>query len=548
MTSSVRKLASSTWATTGAAAIGFLLLTLGFTAPQIASLDSVYPHQDPSLTIWRLAWIAHQVPRDPLHLLDTNILYPLKGTAVFSDALPLLGLMASPLIWAGVPAVVAYNVLVLGAFVTAAMGAFLLVRELTGSAAAGIVAGLAFGFTPFRFDHYWHLELLWTCWMPLTLWALHRTLATGRWTSGILTGLGIAAQTFSCIYFAIFLATWLAIIGVLLVALRLLDLRSLAFRALLVGAVLGVVLVAPYGRAYTESARVVGTRSTEETATYSAEARSYLASPVGNYAYGWTSARWGANEKHLFPGLTLIVLAAIGLWPPLNRLRIIYAIALVVAFDLSLGMNGLAFPSLRTVVPLFEGLRAPARAATLVHLGLAILAGYGIARLRARIGSVAVVAACGLMLVEYAHQPLPMQPLATKPPVLATWLAQPPQQAVVLLHMPVPRADLLPGDDWQYQYLSTFHWRNMVNGYTSFTPPRYLRLMEMMVTFPDARSLGALRQRGVTHVIVHPALYPRGEGDALATRLSVSPDFSFVGFFPDGLGTAAVFRLLDRPV
>jgi hypothetical protein len=151
-----------------------------------------------------------------------------------------------------------------------------------------------------------------------------------------------------------------------------------------------------------------------------------------------------------------------------------------------------------------------------------------------------------LMLVEYAHQPLRLIPLATKPPVLAVWLAQQPPD-VVLLHMPVPRADRLPGDDGQYEYLSTFHWRTMVNGYTSFTPPGYLRLMEMMFTFPDARSLGALRTRGVTHIIVHTALYPQGEGDALAARLSVSPDLSFVGLFPDGLGTAAVFRLLARP-
>ena len=70
--------------------------------------------------------------------------------------------------------------------------------------------------------------------------------------------------------------------------------------------------------------------------------------------------------------------------------------------------------------------------------------------------------------------------------------------------------------------------------------------MEMMIAFPDARSVGALRTRGVTHLVVHAALYPQGQGDALTARLSVSPDLTFVGFFPDGLGTAAVFRLLPR--
>jgi hypothetical protein len=54
----------------------FLLLTIWFTWPQIISLDSVVPHQDPMFSTWRVAWIAHQLPRDPLHLLDANILYP----------------------------------------------------------------------------------------------------------------------------------------------------------------------------------------------------------------------------------------------------------------------------------------------------------------------------------------------------------------------------------------------------------------------------------------------------------------------------------------
>ena len=40
--------------------------------------------------------IAHQLQRDPLHLLDTNILHPALGTAVFSDAAPLLGTYKGP--------------------------------------------------------------------------------------------------------------------------------------------------------------------------------------------------------------------------------------------------------------------------------------------------------------------------------------------------------------------------------------------------------------------------------------------------------------------
>ena len=109
-----------------------------------------------------------------------------------------------------------------------------------------------FAFSPFRFEHYNHLEIVWSCWIPLSLWALHRTIATGRWSFGILTGLCIAAQVFSCVYLAVFLATWLAVIGVLMLALRMLDVRSQAFRALAAGAIVGAVVVAPYGSALHE--------------------------------------------------------------------------------------------------------------------------------------------------------------------------------------------------------------------------------------------------------------------------------------------------------
>jgi hypothetical protein len=527
----------------------FLLLTIWFTWPQIRSLDSVVPHQDPMFSTWRVAWIAHQLPRDPLHLLDTNILYPARGTAVFSDAAPLLGLMAAPLIWLGAPAVYAYNVMLLAAFVTAALGAFLLVRELTGSAAAGVFAGIVFAFSPFRFEHYNHLEIVWSCWIPLSLWALHRTIATGRWWFGILTGLFIAAQVFSCVYLAVFLATWLAVIGVLMLAFRMLDVRSQAFRALVLGVLLGGVIVAPYGSAYMGSSRVVGTRSTEETQLYSAQAVNYLASPPINRLYGATAARWGMNEKALFPGVTAIVLAIVGLWPPLCRRRLLYALALLFALDLSRGLYGFTYGPLRETITFFQGLRVAARAATMVQLALAVLGGYGIARLlgvkRAAVGVTVTAAAVVMTIVEYTNRPIPLVQLPTKPTVLQSWLAD--QRDIVIAELPMPRADRLPGEDPRYQFLSTFHWQKMVNGYSAFVPPRYFALMERMFQFPHPSALASLRARGVTHIVIHPEIYEREEPYAMVRRMATSPDFTFVGWFPDTLGTAAVFRLLPEP-
>ena len=44
------------------------------------------------------------------------------------------GIVAAPLLWAGVPPMLVHNLLLLGAIVASAVGMFVLVRTLTGSA------------------------------------------------------------------------------------------------------------------------------------------------------------------------------------------------------------------------------------------------------------------------------------------------------------------------------------------------------------------------------------------------------------------------------
>jgi hypothetical protein len=199
---------------------------------------------------------------------------------------------------------------------------------------------------------------------------------------------------------------------------------------------------------------------------------------------------------------------------------------------------------------------------------LAVLGGYGIVRLlgvkRATndatsgvandaannasagvtVGTAVATLAVLLTIVEYTNRPLPLMPLQTKPTVLQSWLAD--QRDIVIAELPMPRADRLPGEDPRYEFLSTFHWQKMVNGYSAFVPPRYFGLMERMFTFPDPASLGSLRVRGVTHIVIHPELYQAGDPHKMVRGMAVSPDFSFVGWFPDGIGTAAVFRLLPE--
>ena len=79
----------------------------------------------------------------------------------------------------------------------------------------------------------------------------------------------------------------------------------------------------------------------------------------------------------------ILLLAAVALIPPLGVTRAAYAGALLVAFEMSRGFNGVFYPHLYEWLPFFRGLRVPARASILVGLTLALLAGFGVRRLLA---------------------------------------------------------------------------------------------------------------------------------------------------------------------
>jgi hypothetical protein len=78
-------------------------------AGYIPAVDDAY------FSIWRLAWVAHQLPIDPAHLFDANIFHPETGTLAYSDAMLLLGVIALPLFKLGIDPGLVHNTLLLAA-------------------------------------------------------------------------------------------------------------------------------------------------------------------------------------------------------------------------------------------------------------------------------------------------------------------------------------------------------------------------------------------------------------------------------------------------
>ena len=507
----------------------FSALAVVMTYPQIRGMGThvSFNDGDALFSAWRLAWVAHQLPRDPLNLFNANIFHPEPRTLALSDAMIVPGLMAAPLLWLGVPQLVAYNLVFLGSFALSGAAMFLLVRSLTGQSGAALVAGFIFAFLPYRYMHYPHLELQVAQWMPLCLWALHRTVRSGRLRDGLLTGLFLALQALSSLYYGIFLATFMVPVGAtLLIAERGTSRASsvkASIRSLAAGGVLAAVLIVPVILPYFATRQNVGERQVSEIKFYSATAKNYLAAHPQNVVFGSLTSHLGGQERELFTGFLVPLIALVGLWPPLSATRIAYALGLILAFEVSLGYNGVLYPWLHDYVLPFRGLRVPARMAMVVGLGLAVLAGFGVARLSRMAGggpraAIVALALTALVAVEYYSVPL-LARVPSRPPI---YDALPRNTANVLFELPLVRPDI--AIEPLYMYFSTFHWSTLVNGYSGFTPPSYERLHYSLEHFPDSAALAELRRRDVTHIVIHGALYGRrSDYDAMVASLDGSP-------------------------
>jgi hypothetical protein len=488
----------------------FTGLTLLMTYPLVWRMsDAVYDPGDPLLNLWALSWVAHQLPLDPRHLFDANIFAPERNTLAYSETLIAPGLLTAPLRWAGVSSLFVYNFVFVAGFVASGVGAALLVADLTGDRAAALVAGVVFAFLPFRFDHFAQLQLQQAQWIPFAFAAFHRVLRRGRWGDGLWLGACVAGQLMSCMYYGLYLSLYFVAVGGFLLLWTVPTWRT-RLPVIALGAAFALLLFAPAANAYVTAHQIVGERGVLENMTFSATWPNYLAAPDTNRLYGATAAKWGGLERNLFQGAVAMALAALALWPPWTATRAAYALGLCFAVDLTLGFNGLVYRPLYQHAGVFRALRIPALAVILVGFSLAVLAGFGAARVAAsfkdpRRRALAAGALAAAVLVECLSIPMSLTAIPTRPPAVYDALVRDHGGGApaTIVEVPMIFAQDPNYQDPIYMYYSTFHWQKLLNGYSGFFPPSYLELAAYMRTFPDAASLQLLRSRDARYAVVH---------------------------------------------
>jgi hypothetical protein len=506
------------------------------------------PFGDPLLNAWILGWDADRLRHGFAGLWTAPPFYPYPDTLAYSEHLLGIAVPLAPIYWLTGNAILVYNVALIGSFVLAGAGMYLLARDLTGRRDAAILAALAFMWCPNRAPHVTHLQVLMNGWMPIALWALHRYFVTGsrRALAGFVAA--FVVQGLSNGYFLFFLAVPVAIVaGVELWRRRE---RWPAHAIHMAAAAIAIAaLIAPVASAYLRVKREQGlVRSRGDAVQFAARPSDYLT--VSHEGLLWRRVLpIGGGEKELFPGAVVTLLALLSILPVGRRRDVaravvpaqallpervgvpLYAGIALVAFALSLGPEpvigaGVRFATgpydwLAAVVPGVDGLRVPARMATVVYVALAVLAAYGAARLLERVAAPSWRAALVLVLgasaiAEGYRGPVPLERVPSAQMAADTaayeWLAtQPPGPMLEL-----PLGD--PDPAVRYQLRTLLHGNRIVNGYSGYGSALqdFLRGPPSTEGGDAGDQLMMFRALGLRYLVIHGQLY---ESPEIARRL-----------------------------
>ncbi|MGK2859931.1 MAG: DUF4214 domain-containing protein [Thermoanaerobaculia bacterium] len=289
----------------------FVALTVAMTWPLAINIDrAVSDPGDPLLNTWIMNWTWHAMTTPGAEFWHAPIFHPLRYTIAFSENLLGITVFFLPLFAAGVKPLVIYNIALIAGFAFSGYAAYVLGRLITGSSAAGVVAGIFYAFMPFRFDHLPHLQHIWSGWLPLALAALIFYGRRPSWQRAALLGIALMFNGLSNGHWLLFGGVAIGFGAILLAVLcgRTFD-RRFWLPLLLTLAVSHGILFAAL-QPYRVASELYGMkRWAGEAAAFSAEFSDWLVASRYNRFYGGNTA-WSHAERCLFPGAIVLLLAA----------------------------------------------------------------------------------------------------------------------------------------------------------------------------------------------------------------------------------------------
>ena len=514
----------------GAALALFVFLTVGMTWPFAARLR-IIDAGDAAYFTWAIGWQLHAIQTDPLSLPHGNFYAPSRFTFFMDEPVLGTGLLVLPLSWFTDDAILLFNVARLLTWVLTGLFTWRLARDIGLEGSAALAAGAFFAFSPIRVDQVSHLSTLGTQWIPLVYLFARRFCLEPSVLDAIRTGLFFAFSFLACGYHGLFFAVLLPIS--LLPFLFTPRARSVLEKGWITVAVASLFLYPLYALSRAALGPLSFVRSTADTLKYAASIETFLAANRWNKVWGDLTEGFRADPSNLFPGLVVLILAAVFVSRVLPRLppdRRRFAIVLVVlgvsAALLALGPeirllgHSLApgpYALLRDFVPVFSNIRATSRAGIFLALALALLAGHALSGFKrsALVSTIAV----SVFLVEARIAPIPtpawtnvIDSRQTTPRVYR-WLKEQPAGTLVA-ELPARLASDYGRPafhDSIYMVWSTRHWQPLVNGFAGAETPLIQRFRATAPSFPDPEALAVMKEAGTRYVVVHMRGYGPGQ-------------------------------------
>ncbi|HYE85441.1 MAG TPA: hypothetical protein VEA16_03730 [Vicinamibacterales bacterium] len=303
---------------------------MALTWPVVLGLGRDVPGDlgDSLLNMWILAWGAEHIPRlltgqiGWADFWNANIFHPDPLALALSEHLVGLSVLILPVYWLSGNIILCYNLLFVSTFALSAFGTYLLVRDLTGDKRAAFIAGVVYGFLPYRIASVPHLQVMSSQWMPLALWGLNRFVtripepgARNRaYVALILGSAALVMQNWSCGYYLLYFAPF---VPVFLVH-RMWTAGTLrnkgTWAGLLAGATSTVLLTLPFLFPYAEAQQQFGfQRSLGEVVLYSANVWSYVTASENLSLFGTLLRFYPHGEGETFLGFTPWVLAFVAI-------------------------------------------------------------------------------------------------------------------------------------------------------------------------------------------------------------------------------------------
>lgn len=372
---------------------------------------ATFAHRDAILNAGIFGLVTRQLTVAPWRPFDVNMYFPYREALAAVDPQISSALLVAPVTWTWGP-VAGHNLFVAISFAAAAFGTCRLLRALGGSWAAGLVAGVVFAYSPFRFDHLNHSHVLAGCWLPFLLTSVYRLSVRPTWRAA-LASLG----WFMVLAWASWYLTVIALVAVAVLTLALLVSGRVTVarghaRAVVVAMVAALALV-PLLRPYLAIPREfdpvvrLSWQVPESIAAEPPSFRDRVAGPVATTGALWENAaglesylaastgtpvpwlrpltRFATPEAAFFPGVVGLLLAA---WGVLTWARRHRAGAWLVANAVAIGLLAL----IATLAARSGSPAALVRLAAALHVVLwapAVIAAWALVHARRRAPSTA---------------------------------------------------------------------------------------------------------------------------------------------------------------